>query len=289
MRRIVVIAVISLLALTVLACSKPEPDPRIAQNAATIKALEEVVSVFRREVRDQAEEQEANWQSTLDERLAATVDHEETRPAVGAAQRHYGQGGISYDSFHDRLEKLEAAVKKLHQHTASLIPPETGFMGVVDWDPQALDERLAELGNMPQRLTAETATTDQAAVVNAAGCLSQWESGIPVDKAEQLVWAEAGASESDRDLIDLLMEQCSVPLMAQTMLASIVGMVAGSGILPTGGLTAENPLAVRLAGCLIEDDAYGGNGQAEMVVLYLNLIPEAAREAAVNLYCAALP
>ena len=146
------------------------------------------------------------------------------------------------------------------------------------------------LGICPSVLPERPPRRTRPAVVNAAaGCLSQWESGIPADKAEQLVRAEAGASESDRDLIDLLMEQCSVPLMAQTMLASIVGMGAGSGILPTGGLTAENPLAVWLAGCLIEDDAYGGNGQAEMVVLYLNLIPEAAREAAVNLYCAARP
>ena len=79
MRRAVVITVVSLLALTVLACSPQEPHPAVGRNATAIKALEEVVSDFRAEVRSQAEEQEANLRQTLDDQLDAIAALQEKR------------------------------------------------------------------------------------------------------------------------------------------------------------------------------------------------------------------
>lgn len=290
MRRIVVISAISLLALTLLACS--QPDPRVAQNAAAVQALEEAVTAEIARVREQAEAQEANLQQALDEQMETVAALQEKKSAAGRAKVRDGREDVPYDSFSDRLEKLEDSVKALHQHVDSMMMGMTDddMMGIMEWDPEALDQRIEELSAMPQRLTEETATADQATVVNAAGkCLSDWELDIPQEKVQKMVWAEAGASETDRDLVELLVEQCSVPIVAQAMLGSIVGFGGGQGILPPGNLTPEDPLAVRLGDCLTEEDAEGVVARAEAAVVYLNLIPKEAREAAVNLYCGAMP
>lgn len=174
MRRIVVITVVSLLALTVLACSPPEPHPTVGRNAAAIKVLEEVVSDFRAEVRSQAEEQEANLQQALDDQLDAVAGIQEKKTADDTADLRKARGRSPYDAFNDRLTALEDSVKELHQYMDPMMGmPDEDLMGIMEWDPEAMDTRMAELATMPQRLTERTATEDQATVVNAAhDCLS---------------------------------------------------------------------------------------------------------------------
>ena len=289
MRRAVVITVVSLLALTGLACNPP--DPNVGRNAAAIRALEEVFGDFRAEVRHQAEEQEANLQQALDDQMEAVAALQENKTADGMAKLREGRGVPSYDAFNDRLTALEDSVKELHQYMDPMMGmPDEDLAGIMEWDPEAMDTRIAELAIMPQRLTERTATVDQATVVNAAhDCLSQWELDIPDEKIAKLMWAEAGASETDGDLVELLVEQCSVPIMTQAMLGSIVGLGSGQSLFPPGSLSSEDPLAVRLSDCLTAEDTEGVDEPADAAALYLNLIPEEAREAAVNLYCAALP
>ena len=287
MRRAVVITVVSLLALTALACSQPEPDPNVARNAAAIRALEEVFGDFRAEVRHQAEEQEANLQQALDDQLDAVAKIQEEKTADHTAELRKSRGHSPYDDFNNRLTALEDSVMELHQYMDPMMGmPDDDFAGMTEWDPEAMDARIAELATMPQRLTEETATADQATVVNAADdCLSQGGLDVPDEKIAKLMWAEAGASKTDRDLVELLVEQCSVPIMTQAMLGSIVGLGSGQSLLPPGSLSSEDPLAVRLVDCLTAEDTEGVDEPADAAALYLNLIPADAREAAVNLYC----
>ena len=99
------------------------------------------------------------------------------------------------------------------------------------------------------------------------------------------MWAEAGASKTDRDLVELMVEQCSVPIVTQAMLGSIVGFRSGQDVFPPGSLSSEDPLVVRLGDCLTTEATEGIAEPADAAAVYLNLIPAEAREAAVNLYC----
>ena len=287
MRRAVVITIVGLLALTALACSQPEPDPNVARNAAAIRALEEVFGDFRAEVRHQAEEQEANLQQALADQMEAVAALQEEKTADHTAELRKARGHSPYDDFSGRLTALEDSVKELHQYMDPMMGiPDEDLAGMMEWDPEAMDARIAELATMPQRLTEETATADQATVVNAArDCLSQGGLDVPDEKIAKLMWAEAGASKTDRDLVEQLVEQCSGPIMMQVMMGSILGMGSGQNLFPSGSLSSEDPLVVRLVGCLTAEHIEGVDDPADVASLYLNLIPAESREAAVNLYC----
>ena len=245
-----------LLALLGLACATPEPDPRIASNARTITDLQQKIEKMETERNEQVAELKA---------LRERVDQAENMATMAG----------------------ESAIADM------MMPHDLDMMGQIDL--KSIKRRIAELDDREPRFTRETATPDQAAIVIATSeCLTETASGsIPPELATKLAWAEAGVTEDDRDLIENSIEQCAAPYIMTAMMSAMTNMTDPGAPPPTEqelidrlptDLTTENPTVIELAQCAPDTETEAN--ARKMAAIYLSILPEPARDAAVRLYCA---